>query len=227
MSYDWVVFDADETLFSFDAEAGLKMLFDRHQLRFDDDVLAEFKEVNAPLWQGFQKGDLLAKDIKQKRFIPWESGFGKPSEAINLEFMQCMAEISETIDGTHRLLETLHGNTRMGIITNGFVELQQERLKKTQTDKYFDFLVVSEEVGLAKPDPQIFHHTQKLHIDESLPKERILMVGDNPHSDILGGINAGWHTCWFKRHDNTVSNDIAANHTITHLDELTALLAPN
>ena len=225
MPYDWVVFDADETLFSFDARKGLETLFGRYELDFNEAVFSQFKTVNAPLWQGFQQGKLQAKDIKQRRFVPWESHFGKSSEAINLEFMQCMADVSETIEGTRRLLDTLHGNTRMGIITNGFTELQQERLQKTQTDKYFEFLVVSEEVGMAKPDPEIFHHTHRNHINESVPAERILMVGDNPHSDILGGINAGWHTCWFKRGDDADNSNIEANHTITHLDELTALLA--
>lgn len=226
MPYDWVVFDADETLFSFDARKGLETLFGRYELDFNDAVFSEFKTVNAPLWQGFQQGKLQAKDIKQRRFVPWEPLFGKVSEAINLEFMQCMADVSETIEGTRRLLDTLHGNTRMGIITNGFTELQQQRLEKTQTDKYFEFLVVSEEVGVAKPDPEIFHHTHRNHINESVPTERILMVGDNPHSDILGGIKAGWQTCWFKR-NAAERSDIRANHTVTHLDELTALLAPN
>lgn len=225
MVYDWVVFDADETLFTFDTRQGLQSLFGRFKLTFDDQVLGEFKAVNAPLWQGFQNGALSATDIKRKRFLPWEQHFGMPSEDINTEFMHCMAAISETIDGTYPLLNALRGNVKMGIITNGFTELQQARLEKTQTQQYFDFLVVSEEVGIAKPDPAIFHHTRKQYMDDRVPQQRILMVGDNLHSDIVGGINAGWDTCWFNRSGDILSTDIAPTHTITHLDELAALLA--
>ncbi len=224
MPYDWVVFDADETLFTFDARQGLAALFGRYELPFDDATFTEFKQVNQPLWQGFQRGELTAKDIKQRRFVPWEQKLGKPSEAINTEFMSCMATICETIEGTERLLESLHGKAKMGIITNGFVELQQERLEKTKTAKYFDFLVVSEQLGVAKPDPEIFHYTHKNHMSEQPAPERILMVGDNPHSDILGGLNAGWHTCWFNRDNSQLPEDIRPHHTITHLDQLTSLL---
>lgn len=224
MQYDWVVFDADETLFSFDAEKGLAKLFADHDLRFDEQQLTTFKAVNKPLWEGFQKGELQARDIKQQRFVPWEKAFGKDSESINAHFMSCMAQITETIDGTERLLQALHGKAKMGIITNGFVELQQERLEKTKTDEYFDFLVVSEAIGIAKPHADIFHHAHRHHMNEQPHPERILMVGDNPHSDILGGINAGWHTCWFNRDDSVAPEGINAHYTITHLDQLTALL---
>lgn len=225
MRYDWVVFDADETLFSFDAEKGLTHLFARYGVPFNDQQLAHFKQVNKPLWEGFQRGELSATDIKQQRFVPWEQHFGKPSEAINAEFMSCMAEITETIDGTERLLATLHDKVQMGIITNGFVELQQERLEKTETEQYFDFLLISEALGIAKPDAKIFHHAHQQHMTEDTPPERILMVGDNPHSDILGGLNAGWHTCWFKRDDMPAPADIRPHHTIDHLDQLTAMFS--
>ncbi|MGM0526038.1 MAG: pyrimidine 5'-nucleotidase [Pseudomonadota bacterium] len=225
MSYDWVVFDADETLFTFDARRGLSALFGRYGMDFDDQLFSQFKTVNQPLWKGFQDGELTAKDIKQRRFVPWERKFGKSSEAINTEFMSCMAGITETIEGTERLLKSLHGKAKMGIITNGFVELQQERLEKTSTHHYFDFLLVSEAVGIAKPDPEIFHHAHKQYMSEQLSPERILMVGDNPHSDILGGLNAGWHTCWFNRGSSDKPEDINPHHTITHLDQLTQLLS--
>lgn len=224
MSYDWVVFDADETLFTFDAQQGLSRLFAQYEMDFDSRHFEDFKAVNRPLWEGFQNGKLTAADIKQQRFIPWEQKFGKPSQEINAEFMSCMASISQTIEGTDRLLKALHGKTKMGIITNGFVELQQERLQQTDTHHYFDFLVVSEAVGMAKPDAEIFHHAHRQHMSELPDPGRILMVGDNPHSDILGGLNAGWHTCWFDRGNGEIPDHIKPHHTITHLDQLTALL---
>ncbi|WP_404400587.1 pyrimidine 5'-nucleotidase [Idiomarina seosinensis] len=225
MPYDWVVFDADETLFTFDAQQGLSQLFKQYDMAFEQSHFEDFKAVNKPLWEGFQNGQLTAADIKQQRFVPWEQQFGKSSLEINAEFMHCMASICQTIEGTDRLLETLHGKTKMGIITNGFSELQQERLQQTNTQHYFDFLVVSEAVGLAKPDAKIFHHAHTQHMADSADPERILMVGDNPHSDILGGLNAGWHTCWFDRGNFQIPESIKPHHTITHLDQLTRLLS--
>lgn len=48
----------------------------------------------------------------------------------------------------------------MGIITNGFTELQSIRLERTGMTDYFDHVIISEEVGVAKPDAEILNmHT--------------------------------------------------------------------
>ena len=96
---------------------------------------------------------------------------------------------------------------RMGIITNGFVELQQERLATHQFEQFFQFVVVSEALGVAKPHPEIFS-IRIVSISEEVPTSRILMVGDNPYSDILGGQRAGWHTCWLNEHQATCPEEL-------------------
>ncbi|GAB2933948.1 hypothetical protein GCM10027181_36420 [Rheinheimera gaetbuli] len=58
--------------------------------------------------------------------------------------------------------------------------------------------MILEQVGVAKPHIDIFNHAFSLMGHP--PKQHILMVGDNPHADIQGGINAGIDTCWLNRH---------------------------
>ncbi len=50
------------------------------------------------------------------------------------------------------------------------------------------------------------------------------MVGDNPHSDILGGMNAGIHTCWLNTHGHQVPEGIKPHYQVSTLDELNTLL---
>ncbi len=56
------------------------------------------------------------------------------------------------------------------------------------------------------------------------PKERILMVGDNPHSDILGGLNAGIDTCWLNTDGKAAPQGITPRYEVSSLDQLHTLL---
>ena len=72
--------------------------------------------------------------------------------------------------------------------------MQDLRLQRTGLKSYFDFVVVSENIGLPKPHPSIFQHA--LTLSESVDKSAVLMVGDTLETDILGGQNSGLDTCW-------------------------------
>ena len=88
--------------------------------------------------------------------------------------------------GAVSLLNALKGKAKLGIITNGFTALQQIRLERTGLRDYFDLLVISEQVGVAKPDRRIFDYTFEQM--KQPPRDRVLMVGDTAESDILGAV---------------------------------------
>ena len=111
---------------------------------------------------------------------------------------------------------------KIGIITNGFSALQQVRLERTGLRDYFDLLVISEEVGVAKPNKKIFDYA--LEQAGNPDRSRVLMVGDTAESDILGGINAGLATCWLNAHHREQPEGIAPTWTVSSLHELEQLL---
>ena len=82
--------------------------------------------------------------------------------------------------------------------------------------------MISEQVGIAKPDVGIFEYAFSLM--NNPPKERILMVGDNPHSDILGGINAGIDTCWVNSAGSDLPEGISPSYQVSSLSELQKIL---
>lgn len=116
----------------------------------------------------------------------------------------------------------IRGNAKIGIITNGFSALQQVRLERTGLRDYFDLLVISEEVGVAKPNKKIFDYA--LEQAGNPDRSRVLMVGDTAESDILGGINAGLATCWLNAHNREQPEGIAPTWTVSSLHELEQLL---
>lgn len=216
--YEWILFDADETLFQFDAFAGLQLMFSRFNVKFTEQDYYEYQAINKPLWVDYQNNQITAKELQCRRFDLWSERLSVPSENLNSVFLFVMAEICMPLEGAVRLLETLKGKAKLGIITNGFTELQQERLERTGLKHHFEFIVISEEVGVAKPHPGIFDHA--LSIMGHPERERVLMVGDNPDSDILGGMNAGFHTCWLNADNREVPSYITPHHQVASLGEL-------
>ncbi|MFI4956794.1 MAG: pyrimidine 5'-nucleotidase [Gammaproteobacteria bacterium] len=220
--YHWVLFDADETLFHFDAFRGLQRMFAPYGVTFTEQDYVAYQAVNKPLWVHYQNGHMNAQQVQCDRFNAWAEKLNVASKTLNSAFLKAMADICTPIDGAVNLLNTLKGHAKLGIITNGFTELQQVRLEATGLDHYFDVLVISEEVGVAKPHPDIFEHA--LTLMGNPPREHVLMVGDNPDSDILGGINAGFDTCWLNTHRRSVPAGITPKYEVSSLEDLERLL---
>ena len=85
--------------------------------------------------------------------------------------------------------------TSLALVTNGLSEVQRTRIERLDLGRYFDAVVISSEVGAAKPSTEIFDLAFELL--GSPAKASALMVGDSLTSDIQGGINYGIATCWY------------------------------
>ncbi|KFA98307.1 pyrimidine 5'-nucleotidase [Vibrio sp. ER1A] len=222
MKYDWILFDADETLFHFDSFGGMKLMFERFGVNFSRDDYEEYQLVNKPLWVDYQDGKITAEQLKHIRFEGWATKLGITPLEMNSAFLEAMADICTLLPGAKELLDALNGQAKLGIITNGFTELQAIRLERTGLSDYFEHVVISEEVGVAKPDYGIFQHAHQLM---GLPsKSKILMVGDNPDSDVLGGLNFGIETCWLNTQGYPRPEGIAPHYEVTSLAELKTTL---
>ena len=222
MKYQWLFFDADETLFYFDDFAGLKKLFLTYDIPFTREDYAQYKLINKPLWVQYQEKRISAEALKTERFQQWAQKLNVSANELNSGFLQAMAQICKPLPGAELLLESLSNKVDMAIITNGFTEVQQARLENTGLKKYFKEVVISEQVGLAKPDVEIFEHT--LDKVKHKDKNSVLMVGDNPHSDILGGMQAGIDTCWLNHHAAEVPDKIKPTYQVADLHQLKQLL---
>lgn len=222
MKYDWILFDADETLFHFDAFKGMQLMFSRKGVEFTQQDFDHYQTVNKPLWVDYQNGTITAHELKHTRFQEWADKLNTTTSELNSAFLEAMADICTLLPGAKELMEAVHGKAKMGIITNGFTELQAIRLERTGMSQYFEHVVISEQVGVAKPDAAIFGHAlEKM----GFPcKNKVLMVGDNQHSDILGGLNFGIETCWLNSIGAEADANIAPHYTVNSLHQLKDIL---
>lgn len=222
MKYDWILFDADETLFHFDAFKGMQLMFSRKGIDFTQGDFEHYQKVNKPLWVDYQNGAITAHELKHTRFKEWADKLETTTSELNSSFLEAMADICTVLPGAKELMEAIYGKAKMGIITNGFTDLQAIRLEKTGMTQYFEHVIISEEVGVAKPDTAIFSHAlEKM----GMPcKSKVLMVGDNQHSDILGGLNFGIETCWLNSSGMEQDHSISPHYTVSSLHQLKEIL---
>jgi len=222
MKYSYVLFDADETLFRFDILAGMTRMFKAYDIQFTKDDYVHYQKTNKQLWVDYQNGTISADYLQVTRFNEWSEKLNVSAKELNDDFLDSMAQICEPLPGAVELLNKLKPHAKLGIITNGFARLQTVRLEHTGLKNMFEWLVISELVGIAKPNKAIFEHTFELMGNPD--KSQILMVGDTASSDVLGGNNVGIDTCWLQHPGEQLPEGITPTYTITTLDQLQSIL---
>ena len=120
-------------------------------------------------------------------------------------------------------LEALQTNFRLALISNGIGNEQRRKLDQFSLNRYFDVCVISEEIGITKPDPRIFEHAlEALGIEAT----SALHAGDNPHHDVAGARGYGMYGVWVNRRGGRFEGPGAADAEVTDLNNLVQLLTP-
>jgi putative hydrolase of the HAD superfamily len=121
-----------------------------------------------------------------------------------------------------QVLRELGQTFRLGLVTNGPCDLQCDKLDVSGLRGCFGAVVVSREVGIAKPDPRIF----AIALDRlAVSAADSVFVGDTPKTDIVGAHAAGMKAIWLNRDNSPAQDGIVPDATIAALDELPAAIA--
>ena len=218
--YQVILFDADKTLFSFDSFLGLQHVFFKKNKELTRAAFDVYKKINQSLWAEYERHEISAETIKNRRFQLWEKDLGLSSYEINTAFVDAMADVCVPLAGAQKLLEAITGTVKIGIVTNGLAQLQQKRLEITGFSRFIDALIVSETEAKAKPHPDIFKRALE-QLGNPRPSA-VLMVGDSMASDIKGGVAAKLDTCWVTSPESL--SEIEPTYRVTSLDRLHEIL---
>ena len=224
--YTWLLFDADGTLFDFDrAEAAaLEHTFADLNLGFASDTLATYKELNEALWKAFERGEVSQATIKTKRFADLLAAVKLEADvaAMSQHYTRHLANGQYLLEEALETVQALAEKCRMMIITNGLQEVQRPRFSSSVLMPYFQDLLVSGELGVAKPAPEIFDIAFERMGQPA--KTEVLMIGDSLSSDIQGGVNYGIDTCWFNPSAKANPRALPIRHEISQLGELLTIV---
>jgi len=215
--FQWLMFDFDNTLTDFH-EASLlsfEQTFKDYELKYDPDYYKVYEKVNAKIWDQFERKLITTEDIRKQRFklffeeIKLENIDGYE---FNAQYLSNIVHFTTIRPEVVSLLKKLRQNYKLSIITNGLKEVQRARLDKCGITDLFDSIIVSDEIGVAKPDKLFFDYTMK-SISTKIDKNKILVIGDSLKSDIAGAKLYKLKSCLIskKKHEDNVADIIISD----------------
>lgn len=227
MKYKAIIFDADGTLFDFDKaeKHALERAINDYEFEYDEKKhLAKYKKHNDSVWDDFENEKISSEDLKVERFRRFFEEMGMSIDPIpfSLKYMDYLKEGSFLLNGAKDIVERLHKDFKLIMLTNGLSSVQNVRIRNSSISDYFESIVISEEVGVAKPNAKIFTYTlKKLN---NINKDEVVIVGDSLKSDIKGGNNFGIDTIWFNPFGKENNSDIIPRYEVRDFKEMKEIL---
>ncbi|MGB0403273.1 MAG: YjjG family noncanonical pyrimidine nucleotidase [Salibacteraceae bacterium] len=216
-----VFFDLDHTLWDFETNSreALDEIFQIFELgqkrvRSAIDFIHVYERINENMWAGYRDGSISKNTLRKDRFPRALAAFNinddKLAQEINDYYLSHSPLKSNLFDHAHTTLDYLKSKYKMYIITNGFEEVQNVKMKGSDLDRYFEKVITSEMVGVRKPDPKIFDFALS---EANAKSEFSVMIGDDLIADVLGGQKAGMKGVFFnpteKKHMEQIDKEIA------------------
>jgi len=197
--YKHLFIDLDRTLWDFEKSA--QQTFETIYLKYNlkklgvpslEEFDKYYTEHNNRLWGYYRKGEIKKEILSVQRFELTLKDFSIEDDelAINIAFdyINLSPTMVNLFPYTHEILSYLKSKYILHIITNGFEEVQQNKLDYASLRQYFTHIITSEIAGVKKPEPEIFDYAfriTKASVEESL------MIGDDLKVDILGAQAVG------------------------------------
>ena len=224
--YRWLLFDADNTLFDFDrAEAeALRRTFDQHRIPFDDGYLPVYQRVNRDVWRQLESGAITPAVLRVRRFelLFAQLGLAADARTFGERYLPNLALQPHLTEDALDVVRSLHARYQLAIITNGLGDVQRPRLDRSVIRDHIAKLVISDEVGCAKPDRAIFDIAFERM--GSPARSEVLLIGDSLASDIAGGLGYGIDTAWFNPRGLPADATIVPTYELRRLRELLELV---
>jgi putative hydrolase of the HAD superfamily len=228
--YKHIFFDLDHTIWDFDknAEETLHELFVLHRLQeiglpSADLFIETYTRNNHELWAQYHTGVITKEELRDARFKRTFIQLGLHPDLIPADFEDAYVRLCPTktnlFPHAHETLQYLQGKYTLHLISNGFKESQKLKIAGTNLGQYFQHIIVSEDVGVNKPDRAIFEYAVNL---AGTNKQESVMIGDSLEADVYGALNYGMDAIFFNPFSAPKPDDVPLQ--ITHLKELTLLL---
>ncbi len=196
--YKNLFFDLDDTLWAFSRNA--RDTFEEMYRRFDynrffrdfDHFYDLYQYRNLQLWKEYENGEVTKEELNRQRFLYPLQAVGCADADLSHRFAEAFFRVIPTRSGvmphTHEVLDYLSRRYNLYILSNGFHELQYTKMRSADIYRYFSRIILSDDIGILKPHPEIYHHA--LSVTGSTPADS-LMIGDNWDNDVAAARRVG------------------------------------
>ena len=226
-SYQWLLFDADNTLFDFDSAE--EHTLTRTLLHFGQDAKKEVKQlyhrINDELWKRHEQGELSREQLSVRRFDILFQALdiqGDPA-AWNDYYLQTLSQCATLLPGAETLCRRAAQKYTLALITNGAPFVQRRRLELSPLSQFFgDRVFISGEMGCRKPEKLYFEKVLEA-LGARNQRGKVLVIGDSLSSDIRGAFNAQLDSVWL-HWPSAKAGAIKPTYEVENLAQLTEFL---
>lgn len=225
-----IFFDVDDTLFDRKRAQHEILQFivqEFHDLfegiEFDKLLSAFLESDNMATSEFYAGGSFNSIRIGRSKIFLKILGLSEDfAEEITKMYVKYYPRVNTPVNGAKFVIETLSKNFKLGVISNGVPDVQYQKLETLGIRQFFDCIILSEEIGIRKPDPRIFWKaTELLKIEQNV----CLYVGNSFKDDVIGAKNAGMLSCWFNSNGlSPLEIDVKPDFEISELDEIFKIL---
>ncbi|QYR23506.1 HAD family hydrolase [Paenibacillus sp. sptzw28] len=192
-----VIFDLDNTL--LDRTATFRRFSEKLVDRYFKGLSGQEREarieyIRVADQDGYKNKPDLFAELSEHKLFAWDP---KPAPEELLAFYKReYVKSAQLMETAAELLAYCRKHYKVGLITNGLIEIQYGKIELLSLRTSFDHIAVSEEVGVKKPDRRIYEHSlESLGVN---PEEAVY-IGDHPVNDIGGAAAVGMQTIWLRR----------------------------
>lgn len=202
MRYEYLLFDADDTLFDFPkaSSRAFENMCRSHDIPCTPEVCRLYHKINLELWSAFDRGEVSKEFVTLERYVRFLRALDleRDPAACNRDYLRGLGEGVYPLPHAEAVCRELkRRGHRMYIVTNAVASVQRSRLRGSVFAALFEGAFISEEAGAAKPSREYFDYVRRQL--PGMTDEKSLVIGDSLSTDIQGANNAGLPCCWFNR----------------------------
>lgn len=220
-----IVFDLDDTLYSTYApfETAFMECFPGYSNMERHIACKAMRSYSESLLELRTQGLVSPEELYAGRMeaaLKSVGGTATPKEALVFQnYYENAQKNIQLLPGMGAVLNQARGSALLSILTNGPSEGQRRKLEALQMNRWVieHNVFVSEEIGVCKPDPEIFAHLEEKM--GAIP-ERTLMIGDSLTADMAGAAAMGWDTLWFNWQNKDCTEEVSFNAEVNSVEAL-------
>jgi HAD superfamily hydrolase (TIGR01549 family) len=158
--------------------------------------LEAYRGANGLLWAAYGRGEIGRDELHRRRFADPLTAFGLDpgaAEEVGAFYLERYRRAWRLNEGAEDLLAAAAETGEVGVLSNGFRELQRAKVARFRLERWVRHVVLSEEVGAMKPARAIFDAAVRAACGvPGANGRRKLYLGDHWETDVLGARCAGW-----------------------------------
>ncbi|MBE5800957.1 MAG: noncanonical pyrimidine nucleotidase, YjjG family [Clostridiales bacterium] len=225
MAYSVLLADADGTLFDFAAgeKVAISTTFAAFHIPDTEENVSLYHRVNDAQWKKLERGETTQEKLRVDRFRDFLALTGYTADVHQLAafFPAELGKQRILIDGAETFCREVSRHMPIYLVTNGISSVQRSRFTDCVLTPYLSGLIISEEIGYAKPHPAMLHAAMSA-AGISDPRQAV-MLGDSITADIAAANNAGVDSILFTN-GKTAPEGHPATYTATTLEDAKAII---